>query len=308
MSPKLRNISGLHFVRSHEDEPAWGHFLRAKLTGGSQSARDLPKKDRNRTTILQFLASCDGVTVHDYAALHGESLLVGSMARWNGSWWSQIGSIGFPLLAGGRGARRDIPPRACQLCVRESATKYGYAWFQRAHNVAGVASCHKHGERLFIAGSAEERSKFSASLGQLEFRSRDPTEFAYVDHFVRRYELAVLMLLQCADRRERWPALIDLFQKRMKSIGLKLDPQEIADFVRRRSNPEWLQWTFMDQPGHTGTLQTVLSKAFDQPVYTPHHALLLAAAFDDISELSTTLSTHSFGKPVEPLLRAAHCN
>lgn len=293
---------GLQPVHSHEDEPAWGHLIRAELAGGSQSLRNVKVQESGGGSILGFLAACDGVGTCDYAEMHGDSSLLGSMARWN---WYQFGGIGFPLLAGGRGTRRNILPRACQQCVHESVSKYGYASFQRRQNVAGVASCHRHGGRLFVAGTAGERSKFRAELGQLDSRSLDPVGFAYVDDFVRRYELAILMLLQCADRLERWQALIDLFKKRS---GLNLDPKKIAGFVRRRANPEWLHQTFVDEPGRTGTLQTVLTKAFDQPLYTPHHALLLAAAFDDISELSTILSRHGFGKPVEPLLRAAGCN
>lgn len=292
-------------VHSHEDEPAWGHLIRAELVCGSHWLHDIRARQSGGGAALEFLAACDWVTPLAYSDLHGDAALLGSMARWN---WHQPVGVAFPLLAGGRGTRRDVLPRACQQCVRESVSKYGYACSQRRQNVAGVASCYKHGRRLFVAGTASERSQFRVELGQLEYRSNNPVALAYIDDFVRRYETALLMLLQCADLHSRWWAIIDLFKTRIESAGLKLAPREITDFVRRRANPEWLHQTFVDEPGCTGTLDAVLARAFDQPVYTPHHALLLAAGFDDVSELSTILSAHGFGDPIEPLMRAPCCN
>lgn len=56
------SIVGLHHVRSDEDGHAWGHLLRAELVGGSRSAWDVEGQACPKRRILEFLASCDGVT------------------------------------------------------------------------------------------------------------------------------------------------------------------------------------------------------------------------------------------------------
>ncbi|HET7662364.1 MAG TPA: hypothetical protein VFK31_01895 [Rhodanobacteraceae bacterium] len=155
-----------------------------------------------------------------------------------------------------------------------------------------------------VAGTANERRQFQVELGQLEYRSKNPVALVYIDDFVRRYEIAILMLLQRADLHSRWWAIVDLFKTRVTRSRPKLGSREISEFVRSKANPEWLLRTFIDDPGRVSTLDTVLAKAFDQRVYTPHYALLLAAAFEDVFELSETLSAHEFGDPVEPLVRA----
>lgn len=252
--------------------------------------------------ILEFLANCDGVTVHDYVMRHGESLLLGSMARWSNDRFEANGS---PLLAGGRGARRDISPRACQRCVHESVMQDGYAWFQRRHNLAGVASCYKHGERLFIAGSADEQSSLSATLAQLDSRSRNPAAFAFADDFVRRYELALLTLVQRKSWRQTWRVLINLIKSRM--VALELDPsaEGIVGLVMSRANQGWLHKTFTYNGRASVALEAALGQVLGRPTYLYHLSLALASVFDDVTELGLLLRKHTHSKRVKPLLRAA---
>lgn len=297
-------IGGLHRVRSHEDEPAWGHLLRAELVGGSRSARYVEGRCCPKRRILEFLAGCDGVTVRDYVKMHGESLILGSMARWR---MDRFAANGLPLIAGGRGARRDILPRACQRCVHDGITQYGYAWFQRRHNLAGVGSCYRHGERLFIAGTATERSSFSAELAQLESRSRDAVVFAFVDDFVRRYELALLTLAQRKGRHQTWQVLINLVMNRLADLGLDSGPAAIVDLVTTRANQKWLCETFTSRGQPYVALRPALAKALDHPTYLYHLSLVLAAVFDDLTELSLLLRKHAHSKRIKPLLKAAGC-
>lgn len=302
-------MKGLCRTHSHEDEPAWGHLLRAELTGGSRSIRDLGLASLRsagspRTQILAFLASCDDTPVLDYSAKHGESLLLGSVARSGRRLASQNG---LPLTAGGRGAQRTVPPRACRQCVREDVKQHGYAWFRRRHNLAGIASCYMHGSNLFVAGTAAERSSLSASLAQLESRACNPLGFAYSDDFVRRYEMALLMLVQRRRWRQTWRALIKLIKEQMQTIGVHPSPAELVNLVCNRSNPEWLRQTFSQEGRQPTALDSALAKLFERPSYAYHLALALAGTFTDLSELSFALKMHHCGNRITPLLRAAGC-
>lgn len=305
-------MKGLCRIHSHEDEPAWGHLIRAELTGGSRSICNLELTESRvegsrRTQILAFLSSCDGISVRDYVARHGEGSLIRSIAR--SKTRKRNLTNGLPLTAGGHGARRNFPPKACQQCVREDVAQHGYAWFKRRHNLAGVASCYHHGSRLFIAGTAGERSNFRVSLAQLESRAQNPLGFAYADDFVRRYEMALLMLVQRRRSPQTRRVLTTLIKDQMRATRIPASPVELIDLVRGRSNTAWLQQTFLQEGGKQQiALGSSLAEIFDRPTYAYYMALTLAAVFTDLAELSVVLRAHNCGNRIKPLLRAAGCS
>lgn len=295
---------GLQPVRSQADEPAWGHVLRAALAGGSRSARDLGVSGRRTRPIVRYLASCDGVSARDYLAMHGDRLLVRSGCHYSANYGP---SCGYALGSGGQGARRTIAPRACRTCVEEATSQFGYAWFQRRHNLAGVATCLHHGERLFVAGTATERFELSVSLAQLESRARNATTFAYADDFVRRYELALLTLAQRKGNRGHWRTLVRVIKRQLAARGVPSNGATIVQLVTDRANEAWLSETFMDSGRHDVALLSALAETLQRPTYAYHLSLILAATFDDLAELSVVLSAHECGRRIKPLLKAAGC-
>lgn len=297
-------MKGLHPLRSHEDEPAWGHLVRAELVGGAWSYRDLRLKGASDLAILSYLADCDGVSVKEYAAAHGEILMLRSMAK---TGTLRGAERGRPLTPGGRGVRSDIPPRACQQCVHGDVADHGYSWYRLKHNLAGVATCHRHGERLFIAGTATERLKFHANLGQLEIRAASPEEFAYVDDYVRRYEMALLMLVQRRHSISSWRRMVKVIVDRLSKLGLDPRSEAIFTLVSEQSNMDWITQTFIQDKQRGLVLRECMAEVLVRPTFAHHLSLALASVFEDLVELSLAISSLGLGKRIKPFLRAANC-
>ncbi len=297
-------MKGLHPLRSHEDEPAWGHLVRAELVGGAWSYRDLRLRGARDLEILRYLAGCDGTSVKEYASAHGEILMLRAMGK--------AGTLrgthrGRPLTPGGRGARSDIPPRACRQCVNEDVAEHGYSWYRLKQNLPGLATCHLHGQQLFIAGTATERRQFDARLGQLETRAGSPEEFAYVDDFVRRYEMALLMFVQRRHSITSWRMLVNVVESRLKNIGLDKESEAIFYLVSEQSNKDWLAQNFIQERKRGLALRESLAEVLIKPTFTHHLSLAVASVFEDLVELSLAISSLRLGKRDKPFLRAANC-
>ena len=295
-------MDGLHRLRSHEDEPAWGHLIRAGLAGGIRSYRDLGLDGAKTLKMLKFLAECDGVPLKDYAAAHSETFMLRSMAKGRKLQNAQ----GRSLNPGGRGARSDVLPRACQHCVSEDVAHHGYSWYRLRHNLAGVANCYIHGKQLFIAGTVIERSQFQSALGQLEARAADPKEFAYVDDFVRRYEMALLMMVQQRHSVQHWKALVEMISERME-IEARCERGTIFREVTRLASQNWLSSTFVQSDRKVGSLRNSLNELFVKPPFAYHMSLAIAAAFSDMTDMSLALRSRRCGRRILPLLKAANC-
>lgn len=297
-------MKGLHPLRSHEDEPAWGHLVRAELVGGAWSYRDLILKGASDLAILSYLAGCDGTSVKEYASAHGEILMLRSMGK--------AGTLrgterGRPLTPGGRGVRSDIPPRACRQCVNEDVAEHGYSWYRLKQNLPGLATCYLHGQQLFIAGTAAERQQFDASLGQLEIRAENPEEFAYIDDFVRRYEMALSMLVQRRHSISSWRLLVNVVASRLANLGLDKESEAIFFLVSEQSNRDWLAQTFIQEGQRGLVLRESLAEVLTKPTFSHHLSLAVASVFEDLVELSLAISSLGLGRRVKPFLRAANC-
>lgn len=285
---------------AQDDETIWSHLSRALLVSGFGSRIDLRAQGSRSGSILWTLAQINRSGIYEYADKHGVSLLLHSAA------WPSTPEVRThnPMSQGGTGASRSLAPRACSICVEEASRKFGYAWYQRRQNLAGVATCHLHGERLRFIGTSKERVNGRSSLALMSDRMKGEAREVYRDDFVVRYELALLMLAQRKIRTDIWKNMVAMCVKRHENDELHLGSQRLVERVFVLAGEEWLQENFILDESARENIVNRLKNMFSSPVSIYCWGLALAALFEDPVELSNALVEVCRCSAIEPLLKA----
>ena len=289
----------LQRVNARDDESAWGHLARILLVSGLNTRFDLRKLGQSSSNLFPVLAKSAGLGLFDYVDNHGVTILLHAVARST----SAVNRSTKPLTQGGPGGNRNIFPRACPTCVQEDSIKLGYSWYRRRHNLAGIATCYLHGDRLRIVGTANEREQGESSLALLRDRINAASRLARRDEFVARYEIALLMLCQKRATYGVWRSLVSLCVERDSSFEFGVHAPDLANRVLHSAGEDWLPQNFECDQSRLGNIIGGLAKVFASHVSIYCWALTLAVLFDDPIELSRALTEVAGYEAISPLIR-----
>ena len=140
-------LGSLLTCRPMKGEIIWSHIARILLINGISSRktfRVLTKRISSRMMLLH-LSSAAGLQLHEYVERH--SILGPCPPGLEESAWGSPSIATVEIGLNVKGFSRSCV-RRCHECAATDVNEFGFTWFRRSHQIAGLDWCPVHGGAL----------------------------------------------------------------------------------------------------------------------------------------------------------------
>lgn len=171
--------------------------------------------------LLQQLAVISGMSATDYARQH--SMLPTLRVAAHEVAPALHGSVDRPEIAKFVGSRlHSEKVHLCRKCVAEDISHWGFSWFRRTHNLAGIEICPVHGDALHLVNNPDPFSLLPQhwiDLGEVECVEHESTSADEVKFQTRLQESYELFLDR--DRPFELHSIYVPLAQRVNELGLR---------------------------------------------------------------------------------------
>ncbi|OYD48092.1 TniQ family protein [Acidovorax kalamii] len=250
-------------------------------------------------SLLEQVATIAGMNASDYARQH--SLLPALRVAERDTAPALHGSAvrqGITKLVGSRLHTHRV--HLCPRCVAEDLSHWGFSWFRRTHNLAGVEACPVHGEALHWVKNPDPFSLLPqhwVELGEVE-----RVEFDLANEAERQFQIRLQEIYEMFLDRDRpfdLSAIYGPLARRVREIGLRNSrtgvKPPLSDYVLNSAPRAWLvrHWPELCKK-ESGEFFSSLDR-LPGPYVTPGsgcaYAVALVTLFESTEEAARSLAT-----------------
>ena len=256
------------------------------------------RKGAGSVALLEQLAAISGMSVTGYAKQH--SLLPALRVAEQGHAPLLHGAAETPSIAKLVGARlHNDKAQLCRRCVGEDRSHWGFSWFRRTHNLAGIEICPVHGEGLHWVTAPEPFSLLPqhwVERGEIESVKCDPASEVERQFQIRLH--AVYELFLDRDRPFELMRIHCTLARRIRELGLRNSREgrkpPLSDHVLSSGPKAWLSrhWPTLCEKEQGRFYQPLdrLPTAAIAPGSGFAYALAFATLFDYLEDVSRYLA------------------
>jgi hypothetical protein len=251
--------------------------------------------------LLQQLAVISGMGATDYARQH--SMLPTLRVASREAAPALHGSVDRPEIAKFVGSRlHSEKVHLCRRCVAEDISHWGFSWFRRTHNLAGIEVCPVHGDALHLVNNPDPFSLLPqhwVDLDEVECVEHESTSAEETKFQTRLQETYELFLDR--DRPFDLHSIYVPLARRVHEIGLRNSEigkkPPLSDYVRSTAPSAWLarHWPQLCKK-EPGAFFSALDR-LPGPTVTPGTGFAYVVAFASLFQ-TTEDAARSLAMPV----------
>ena len=194
--------------------------------------------------LLEQVAMIAGIAVADYARQHSHLPTLRVAERCSApTLHGSTGGRGIAKLVGSQLNTDKV--HLCPSCVAEDLSHWGFSWFRRTHNLAGVEVCAVHGEALHRVKNSDPFSLLPqhwVKRGEVECVEFDPANEAECQFQNRLQEIYEIFMGR--DRPFALNLIHGSLSRRVHELGLRNNfagkQPPLSDYVLNSAPRAWL--------------------------------------------------------------------